>query len=261
MPGGTADWDAKAYDRLAAPQEEWSRDVLARLPLRGDETVLDAGCGSGRVTRLLLERLPRGRVIGVDGSGSMVEEARRSLAAYGDRVALVHSDLLALEIDEPVDAVFSNAVFHWIFDHDELFRRLRATLKPGGLLAAQCGGEGNVANWVAAVKRAAEREPFAPHLAGRAEPWHYATTEETEARLRRAGFADVRCWLEERVVEPEDPRHYVAVVGLAAHHEMLPPELREPFTDAVDAELPRPLVLRYVRLNIEARAVAGRAGP
>jgi trans-aconitate 2-methyltransferase len=253
MAPGTADWDAKAYDRLAAPQEEWSREVLARLPLKGDETVLDAGCGSGRVTRLLLDRLPEGKVIGVDGSESMVEEARRSLADYGERVELIHSDLLALELDEPVDAVFSNAVFHWIFDHDELFRRLRSAVKAGGLLAAQCGGEGNVANWVAAVKRAAEREPFARHLADRAEPWHYATAEETEARLVRAGFADVRCWLEERVVEPEDPRHYVAVVGLAAHHEMLPPELREPFTDAVDAELPRPLVLRYVRLNIEAR--------
>jgi trans-aconitate 2-methyltransferase len=253
MPPGTADWDAKAYDRLAAPQEEWSRDVLARLPLRGDETVLDAGCGSGRVTKLLLERLPRGRVIGVDGSESMVEEARRSLADHGERVELIHSDLLELELDEPVDAVFSNAVFHWIFDHDALFGRLRAALKPGGMLAAQCGGEGNVANWVAAVKRAAEREPFARYLAERAEPWHYASAAETEARLARAGFADARCWLEERIVEPEDPRHYVAVVGLAAHHEMLPPELREPFTAAVDAELPRPLVLRYVRLNIEAR--------
>ncbi|HYP55046.1 MAG TPA: methyltransferase domain-containing protein [Solirubrobacterales bacterium] len=254
MPGGTADWDAKAYDRLAAPQEEWSREVLARLPLRGDETVLDAGCGSGRVTKLLAERLPRGRVIAVDGSESMVATARDALAPFGERVEVLHSDLLDLELETEVDAVFSNAVFHWIFDHEELFRRLRAVLRPGGVLAAQCGGEGNVANWVAAVKRAAEREPFAEHLADRAEPWHYATAEETEARLERAGFADVRCWLEERVVEPEDPRHYVAVVGLAAHHEMLPTELREPFTDAVDAELPRPLVLRYVRLNIEARA-------
>ncbi|HEX2096761.1 MAG TPA: methyltransferase domain-containing protein, partial [Solirubrobacterales bacterium] len=260
MPPGTADWDAKAYDRLAAPQEEWSRDVLARLPLKGDETVLDAGCGSGRVTKLLLDRLPAGRVIGIDGSESMVEEARRSLAAYGERVELVHSNLLELELEEPVDAVFSNAVFHWISDHDQLFRRLHATLKPGGRLAAQCGGEGNVANWVAAIKRAARREPFAAHLADRPEPWYYATVEETEARLRRAGFVETRCWLEERVVEPEDPRHYVAVVGLAAHHELLPPELREPFTDAVDRELPRPLVLRYVRLNIEARAAGGPAG-
>jgi trans-aconitate 2-methyltransferase len=254
MAGATADWDAETYDRLAAPQEEWARDVLARLPLNGDETVLDAGCGSGRVTRLLLERLPRGRVIGVDGSESMVVEARRSLADFGERVEVIHSDLLALELPELVDAIFSNAVFHWVFDHEALFRRLRAALEPGGVLAAQCGGEGNVANWVAAVKRAAQREPFAPHLADRPEPWHYATTEETEDRLHSAGFDDVRCWLEDRIVEPDDPRQYVAVVGLAAHHERLPKALREAFTDAVDEEMPRPLVLRYVRLNIEATA-------
>jgi len=252
----TTDWDAKTYDRLAAPQEEWARDVLARLPLNGDETVLDAGCGSGRVTRLLADRLPNGRVIGVDGSESMIAEARESLAPYGEPVSLILSDLLALKLSEPVDAIFSNAVFHWIFDHDALFARLRETLKPGGRLAAQCGGEGNVANWVAAVKRACARDDFAGYLADRPEPWHYATVEQTEARLERAGFTDIRCWLEERVVEPEDPREYVAVVGLAAHHERLPAELREPFTDAVDDELPRPFVLRYVRLNIEARAAA-----
>lgn len=258
MAGGTADWDARAYDRLAAPQEAWAREVLARLPLQGDETVLDAGCGSGRVTRLLLERLPRGQVIGVDGSESMVTEARKGLAEFGERLTLLHSDLLALELDEPVDAAFSNAVFHWIFDHDALFRRLHATLKPGGRLAAQCGGEGNVANWVAAVNRACAREPFAEYLDDGREPWHYASVEETERLLAGAGFENVRCWLEERVVEPEDPRHYVATVGLAAHHDRLPEELREPFTDAVDEELPRPLVLRYVRLNIEASRVRGR---
>lgn len=249
----TTDWDAKSYNRLAAPQEAWAKDVLARLSLRGDESVLDAGCGSGRVTQLLLERLPRGHVIGVDGSESMVAEASKALASFGDRVELLHADLLELALEQPVDAVFSNAVFHWIFDHDALFGRLHAALKPGGSLAAQCGGEGNVETWVEAVKRACQREPFARYLAGRPEPWHYATVAQTEERLRRAGFDAVRCWLEDRFVEPEDPREYVAVVGLAAHHERLPAELREPFTDAVDEELPRPLVLRYVRLNIEAR--------
>jgi trans-aconitate 2-methyltransferase len=108
----TTDWDAKTYDRLAAPQEAWAKDILGRLPLNGNETVLDAGCGSGRVTRLLADRLPDGRVIGVDGSESMVAEAREALASYGGRVSFIHSDLLALDLPEPVDAVFSNAVFH-----------------------------------------------------------------------------------------------------------------------------------------------------
>lgn len=250
---GTTDWDAKTYDRLAAPQEEWARGVLERLPLRGDETVLDAGCGSGRVTRLLAERLPRGRVIGVDGSESMVAEARSALADLGERVEIVHSDLLALELDGQVDAVFSNAVFHWVLDHPLLFRRLRTALEPGGMLVAQCGGEGNVAEWRAATEAAATLPEFAPAFADWDGPWNFAAPEETEAHLRAAGFAEAHCWLEGKVVEPDDPRDFVAVVGLASHHSRLPAEQREPFTEAVLAGLPKPLVLRYVRLNIEAR--------
>lgn len=254
MAGGTTDWDAEAYHRLARPQEEWAREVLARLPLSGDETVLDAGCGSGRVTQLLLERLPGGHVIGVDGSQSMIEEARTNLSQWSDRVDLLVGDLLELELPEPVDAVFSNATFHWIADHDLLFRRLRATLEPGGALVAQCGGEGNVAAYCEAIERAALRPEFAPAFVHWPVPWNFAGPEETEERLRAAGFEQIRCWLEEKVVEPENPRDFIAVVGLAAHHERLEANQRDAFTDAVIEEFEKPLVLRYVRLNFDARA-------
>ena len=249
---GTTDWDAARYDRLAAPQEEWARSVLERLPLEGNETVLDAGCGSGRVTKLLLERLPQGRVIAVDGSASMIDAAREALADAGDRVRIVHSDLLDLGLDRDADAVFSNATFHWIPDHERLFERLFAALRPRGRLAAQCGGEGNVAEWRAAIELAATLPEFARYFEGWTGPWNFAGPEVTEERLKQAGFGRVRCWLEERVVEPDDPRDFIAVVGLTAHHERLPEELREPFTDAILEELTLPLTLRYVRLNMEA---------
>lgn len=259
----TTDWDATTYDRLADPQEEWARGVLERLPLEGDETVLDAGCGSGRVTRLLLERLPRGRVIGVDGSESMIATARDSLAEHSARIDFINGDLLELTPEvlraetgfDAVDAVFSNATFHWIADHGELFARLFALLRPGTPLVAQCGGSGNVAVWVEAVRRASSRQPFAPHVEGFL-PWSFYGPDETGKRLRAAGFERVSCWLEERIVRPEDPRDYVAVSGLASFRERLPDELGEPFIDAVMDELPEPLELRYVRLNIDARRPA-----
>jgi len=75
----TRDWDGAAYDRISAPQEALGRAVLSRMRLRGDETVLDAGCGSGRVTEALIERLPQGRAIAVDASPSMVEQAQQRL--------------------------------------------------------------------------------------------------------------------------------------------------------------------------------------
>jgi trans-aconitate 2-methyltransferase len=145
----TRDWDAATYDRVSAPQVEWAERVLERLPLRGDETVLDAGCGSGRVTKMLLERLPRGHVVAVDSAESMVDHAREALDP--ERATVFQADLTELSLDEAVDAALSNAVFHWIPDHDALFWRLHAALRPGGLLVAQCGGKGNVARFHAAA--------------------------------------------------------------------------------------------------------------
>jgi trans-aconitate 2-methyltransferase len=255
----TTDWDAETYHRLAAPQERWAREVLDRFPLRGDETVLDAGCGSGRVTRLLLERLPEGRLIGVDGSPSMIETATETIG--GDpRVTLICTDLLEITPEliageagiDGVDLVFSNATFHWIADHERLFERLHAILRPGGRLIAQCGGAGNVSSWREGVTAAAAEEPFRQYVGG-FNPWNFYEAGETEERLRASGFADVRCWLQEvEPIVPDDPREYVAVVGLATHHERLPEELREPFVDAVIRNVRQPFELRYVRLNIEA---------
>jgi len=249
---GPRDWDAATYDRVAAPQESWARELLDRLPLEGDESVLDAGCGSGRATRLLLERLPRGRVIGVDASRSMIDVARHAFADE-PRVELLLGDLLDLELAEPVDAVFSNATFHWIIDHQRLFERLFATLGPGGRLEAQCGGQDNVAEFLRTVGAVSGDARFAPYLRGVADTWHFASVSNTHDRLRRAGFAEVECWLEPRTVSPPEPREYLRSVCLGPHLELLPAGLREPFLNAVLESSLRPLTLDYVRLNISAR--------
>jgi trans-aconitate 2-methyltransferase len=247
----TRDWDAATYHRVGTPQARWAERVLERLDLRGDETVLDAGCGSGRVTAMLLERLPEGRVIAVDSSPSMVAAAREALPA--DRVDTMVCNLVDLELDEPVDAVFSNAVFHWILDHDRLFERLHAALRPGGQLVAQCGGKGNIAAFKAAMEAVAAREPYAEHIAGWT-PWNYAAPEVTEERLRRAGFAQARCWRTDEPVEPEDPESFVSTVCLGAHLDRLPEDLCERYTADVLEAAGEPLLLDYVRLNIDARA-------
>jgi trans-aconitate 2-methyltransferase len=243
-------WDAETYDRVSNVQVEWARKVLARLPLTGDETVLDAGCGTGRVTALLLERLPEGHVIGVDSSEAMAEYAR---AALGDGAAILTADLTELELDSPVDAVFSNAVFHWIGDHERLFERLFAVLKPGGRLVAQCGGRGNIESFLSLVDDVAATEPFAEHFEGFVRTWWFPGAEETAARLWRAGFDEVRTWLEPSRVTPEDPAGFLRTVVLGVHLPRLPEELEDPFVSGVLARAGEPLELEYVRLNIEAR--------
>jgi trans-aconitate 2-methyltransferase len=242
------DWDAATYHRVSGPQAEMAAAVLDRLDLRGDETVLDAGCGSGRVTLMLLERLPRGRVVAVDQAASMVEHAREALPP--DRATVLQASLTELVLEEPVDAVFSNAVFHWIADHEALFARLFDALRAGGRVVAQCGGRGNVARFHAAAREAAAEEPFSRWFEGWEGPWNFADPDETAARLERAGFESVDTWLQPYPVVPDDPGDYLRTVCLGYHLERLPEELRDDYTEAVlqraDAELD------YVRLNIVA---------
>lgn len=241
------DWDAATYDRVADPMARWGASVLDRLPLRGDERVLDAGCGSGRVTELLAERLPDGTVIALDASPAMIEGARARLARFGERVEYVVADLgRPIPLGHRVDAILSTATFHWVPDHDALFANLAAVLRPGGRLVAQCGGYGNIAS----VQRV---------LATVGDGWlgdvHFETPEATAARLEAAGFADVECWLTEEPTkfEPGEPfEAYLRTVILGSHVARLPEGERQAFVRTVAERLGQPRI-DYVRLNILAR--------
>lgn len=251
----TRTWDGSSYDRISGPMEALGLAVLARLQLAGDETVLDAGCGSGRVTQALIERLPDGHVVGADASASMVAAARERLPGADVRqIDLLELDLAALGLGEPLDAILSTATFHWILDHDALFRRLRAVLRAGGRLVAQCGGRGNVDVLRGHANDVAAREPYAAHFADFRQPWNYAGPEQTRQRLLDAGFAEAECWLEPAPKEPEEPREFLSTIVLGPHYQHLPEALREPFIDDVLAELGEPVVIDYVRLNIDATA-------
>lgn len=240
------DWDARTYDRVADPMTRWGETVLERLPLDGDERVLDAGCGSGRVTERLAERLPDGRVVALDGSSAMVDAARERLARFGDRVEYVVADLGKPLPIEPVDAILSTATFHWVPDHDALFVNLAAILHPGGRLVAQCGGVGNIAS----IQRV---------LATLGDGWlgdvHFETPEDTTRRLEAAGFREIDCWLTEEptTFEPGEPLEaYLRTVVLGSHLARMPAMEHEAFVHAVAAGLPEPRI-DYVRLNIVAR--------
>jgi trans-aconitate 2-methyltransferase len=243
----TRDWDARTYDRVADPMTRWGAAVLDRLPLDGDERVLDAGCGSGRVTELLAARLPRGRVVALDGSPSMVEAAKERLAPFGDRVEYIVADLgKPLPIEGLVDAIVSTATFHWVPDHDALFTNLAGVLRPGGRLVAQCGGFGNIASIQRVLATVGD---------GWLGPVHFETALATATRLDAAGFIDIECWLTDEPTrfEPGEAfEAYLRTVVLGAHLERLPPSDREPFVHEVASRLPEPLI-DYVRLNILAR--------
>ncbi len=239
-------WDASTYDVSSGPQQSWAVDVIARLPpLPGGAGILDVGCGTGIVTESLLALVPDGRVVAVDASEAMVSKARERLGA---RAQVLCQDALELDIGEPVDALVSTAALHWVPDHDRLWPRLAAAMRPGAVLEVQCGGAGNIAHVRAAIEDAAHE--CAPDLAGWS-PWTFATPEATAARMQSAGFEDVRCWLQDRPTVPEDVEAFVRTSILAAHFERLAPERREPFAKAVLSRIRLPL--DYVRLNVSAR--------
>ena len=220
-------WDASTYDEVADPQEAWAREILDRAGFEPGDRVLDAGCGSGRITKLLIERGLD--VVAVDADAAMVAKAREQL----DPIVEIHQqDLLELQLDEPVDGVFSCAVFHWIGDHERLFARLHAAMKPGARLTAQCGGHGNIANVLEVV-------------GPREGTWLYATPEDTERRLRDAGFTEATAWLEPKPTQVDDMETFLRTVILHGQ-----PDAAETAARA-SAHLD---TLDYVRLNIEATA-------
>lgn len=258
------EWNAAVYHRISRPQQAWGATVLERLPLRGDETVIDAGCGSGQLTAGLLERLPRGHVIALDRSRNMLDEARAYLESrFGDRVTYIQADLGALEpaaIPIQADAIFSTATFHWVHDHDRLFASLAACLKPGGRLVAQCGGGENIATILGRAHARMTEEPFAPYFAGFRVPTYFATVEETEERLRASGFTGIQVWLNEQPTVLEDEPTYREFLTNVIFHPYLgwlpDPALKAAFIEGLVAqgrEDSPPFLLDYWRLNIIAR--------
>ena len=263
-----ADWNAGIYDELSTPQQSWGEAVVARLALEGGETVVDLGCGTGRLTERVLERLPRGRVVAVDCSPAMLEVARANLRPrFPGRVAFVRADAAAPPFGAAADVVFSTATFHWVLDHDALFRGVFAALRPGGRLVAQAGGGPNLARLLARAKALVESRTFARFFDGWREPWRFEEADETAARLAAAGFVDVETSTHPAPVTFATAAEYenvLACVCVRHHIARLPIETQGPFVQALSAAAANddpPFTLDYWRLNLSARKPRTRSTP
>lgn len=255
------EWNAASYHKVSAPQTSWGHKVLARLSVRGDERAIDAGCGSGRLTGALMERLPRGTLVAIDRSWNMLLTARTNLRpVFGPRVAFVQVALPHLPFANFADLVFSTATFHWIKDHPALFAAIFQALRSGGRLHAQCGGGPNLARAHELAERVMHASPFRPYFADWPGPWEFADAGTTADRLRTAGFSDVDTNLEEApttLASEADYREFVTTVIYHPHLERLPTaDLKHAFIDRVTelaAKDDPPFTLDYWRLNMQAR--------
>lgn len=258
------DWDARSYDRLSVPQQEWGETTMRHLELAGDETLVDAGCGTGRLTERLLERLPRGRVVALDHSIRMLQVAMTNLRPrFAGRVWFVRADAAAMPLCGAADVVFSTATFHWILDHDRLFRSLYAALAPGGRLVAQCGGGPNLARLIARMSSLAAEPLYAPFFEGWRDPWLFEEAGPAALRLRAAGFDDVETSAHPAPVTfatREEFEDFIACVCTRHHLARLPAAEQQPFVSRLAALAARddpPFTLDYWRLNLRARRPTG----
>lgn len=257
--GKPVEWDATAYDKLSDPQFSWGMKLLATLPVRGDETVLDAGCGSGRLTEELLKRLPNGRVVALDLSANMLETAQERLRWAGKRVLFRRGDLSSFRLPEPVDGIFSNAAFHWVPDHDSMFPSLFRAVKPGGWIIAQFGGERNLAKLKSRTRELCNVEPFAEYMKEFSDGAHYETEAATRRRMEDAGFVEVETNRHPEPVRFPDAasmKMFVSKVNLHRYLAALPDELSGQFADKLvemAAKDDPPYTLDYMRLTIRGR--------
>jgi trans-aconitate 2-methyltransferase len=256
--GAAKEWNAAAYHVLSEPQYAWGLRVLERASPRAGERVLDAGCGSGRLTKELVAKVQHGFVVACDLSENMTRAAAVTLGK-SRASAVLCADLSALPFRAAFDLIFSTATFHWIRDHDQLFSQLRSSLRNGGRLEAQCGGGPNLASIHARADSLTSQSPFGDRFAGWEDPWLFASPEETGVRLRRAGFTAATCWLERAPTTFPDAQSYRAFIESVVMRPYLArlseAELRTRFLDALVAQAvddDPPYTLDYWRLNLSA---------
>jgi trans-aconitate 2-methyltransferase len=243
------EWDARSYDSLPMPHVEWGRRTLTRLPLAGHETVLELGCGAGRDTAALLDRLPAGHVIGLDASEQMLAHTRERCGgadgSAGGRLTLLRADLREpLPVpDGSVDAVFSVATLHWVPDHRAVFAELARVLRPGGRVALDYGGPGNVAEVTSALAE----------LGRHYDEVHFLDAEQESAALAAAGFAEfeVRVRPDEPFVPGEHLHQFLRTICLGRHIRELESDEGEQLVAAVAERLPGG-ALHYVRTEVTA---------
>lgn len=180
----TISWDPDRYDALPLPHEEWGVGVVTSLALMGDETLVDAGCGSGRDAALALRQLPRGQIIGLDASPTMLAACERRFAD-STQVAVRAADLMEpWPVDAAsVDAVMSVAAFHWLPQPGRAWKQVSRVLRPGGRMRMDAGGHLNIERVLAAVDEVGARN--------RLPAWHYAGVDETVGYLNAAGLTPV----------------------------------------------------------------------
>jgi len=257
----TLDWNPKAYATNSSAQETWGSALHGKLALQDGETVVDLGCGDGRLTARLAARNPHGHTIGLDASPAMVEHARTAHAGIPG-LEFHQADARSFQIKSPADALVSSATLHWVAELDQAFQASWRALRPGGRLLFQMGGTGNIAQLEEAAREVIAQPEWNGFFTGFQTPWHLHSCEEAQQAIASAGLAAVRVELLERDMVHEDPEAFLGWMRATwfSFTAQVPEDRREALLAAIRS---RYLMLypsdtegrthvRMVRLEVEA---------
>ena len=259
-------WDATTYDRISDAQESWGQEILEYRKWKGNEIVLDAGCGTGRTTKILSIKVPQGKVIAVDSDLSMIRLAKENLAKFSN-IEFIKMDISQLELAEKVDVVFSNATLHWILNHKKVFECFWQILSLDGQLLIQCGGHRDLAKTLSIIHKVSKAKEFYHYFSNNKEDdiwkqtWYFARKEDTEKILQEIGFRNIQVFLEDREAKFHNKEEYflfIKTIVLIPYLKYLPNEmLKDKFAKSVIQEIETNAKelqwkLDFVRLNINA---------
>ena len=209
-------WDARTYDQVSRlVQYRWGKQVLELRKWRGNEIVMDAGCGSGLLTKQLAKKVPRGKVYAVDIDSNMIKQAKNNLQFF-DNVEIMQSSFIDIKLPRKIDVIFSNSALHWVQDYRKAFGNFWKMLKPmnysndstdisvsgninnytagGGQLLIQCGGHGNLQQTITILEQVTHLDQFKEYFTDWKQPWYFAKAEDANKLLQEIGYVNTKVY-------------------------------------------------------------------
>jgi trans-aconitate methyltransferase len=183
-------WNAEDYVKNSSAQEVWANELISKLTLNGHESLLDIGCGDGRITDKIAQRLPCGTVVGIDSSESMIALASKSFTR--ENLSFYTMDATDIHLDNTFDIAFSNATLHWVKDHQAVLSGLKNHLNPKAKILFQMGGYGNAAEIMNVVEQVTASSQWGAYFEGFDFPYHFYGIADYEQWLRTAGYEVIR---------------------------------------------------------------------
>lgn len=255
-------WDAQTYDKVSSNvQFEWGQKLLEKRRWIGNEIVMDAGAGSGNLTKILADKVPNGKIYAVDADSNMIQQAKSNLSGYKN-VQVIQSSMDKVNLPTEVDVIFSNAALHWVPDQEGVFLHFWRLLKPNGDLLVDYGGHGNLERPLSVIFKLMHSDQFKEYFVNWKKTWYFPKPDETEKLLHKLRFRDIQVNLSSQTIPFSDGQSFatfVRTVIMKPFMGYLPDVKRqEEFLNLFLNEFERSgwtWSLEFSRLNISARKI------